>query len=71
MGFLLPPSPQVRIVEELQQLNHYMEILIELFIRAFPQVKYEAIEQELEKAKKRRSAMGFHPEDASKFETSD
>jgi hypothetical protein len=63
-GFPAIPSTQVRIIEELTQLNHYMEILIEVFIRAFPQVKYEALEEELKAAKKRRDAIGFRSSDA-------
>jgi hypothetical protein len=64
MGFPVLPNPQVDAVQELRQLNHYMEILIELFIRAFPHVKYEALEEEFKAAKKRRGAMGFHPSGA-------
>ena len=63
MGFPSFPTPQVRIVEELAQLNHYMEILIELFIRAFPQVKYETLEKEFQEAKMRRKAVGFRASD--------
>jgi hypothetical protein len=55
------PSPQALILQEVRQANQYLEILIEMFVRKFPEVLSDELGDEIKKVKKARK-IGFQPE---------
>lgn len=50
-------SPENRMLQEIRQANDYLETLIGLFLKAFPDLATDEVNQELEQSKKKR--IGF------------
>ncbi|MHB8411287.1 MAG: hypothetical protein ACYDDI_04990 [Candidatus Acidiferrales bacterium] len=56
---LVPPQVQVAI--QLNQVNEYLEILVDLLLKQFPNLASEDLSRQVEEAREWRGKIGFHP----------
>jgi hypothetical protein len=52
-------SPEAIALEELRQVNEYLEILIEMFARAFPNAAPDNLKEKMQEARESRRQIGF------------